>query len=412
MSRPAWHLAVALALPALAPLGKPTSSSLRDSMRNQGTAFSMHNRGTSFSPLDRQTHALVGLLPAAVETAGKQVLRAKIQFDLCPTSICKYSFLRELEEDLTDLFYTFVSKHLLEVLIIIYMPTVGEACIRFSELWRKPKGAFVTAGHKGRMRQILNYVPDVVHIIVVTDGGRILGLSDQGANGMGIPIGKVALYVAGAGFDPAHALPVSLDFGTNNEKLLADPLYIGARHRRLPDVEYFELIDEILCAVKDKWPRCLVQLEYFATHHSLPLLAKYRSRMLCFNDDIQGTGSVILAGLLNALAIQGTAFKDARIVFYGAGSAAVGCAQTIIAMLISLGVREEDAYKQFWVLDSKGLLTSDRPDMAEIRVRAPHKLPFMRTDMKTCEPARMCDRSSPSQCAHGVLGLERSLRQA
>lgn len=248
-------------------------------------------------------------------------------------------------------------------------------CVRFSELWRRPKGVFITASDKGRMRQILDNVPMTnVHIIVVTDGGRILGLGDLGANGMGIPIGKIGLYVAGGGFDPAHALPVSLDFGTvhaphllcmpgsarakllflparladrhiirpkivpttrpcapvqNNEKLLADPLYIGARHRRLPEEQYYELVDEFLSAVKHKWPKCLVQFEDFATHHSLPLLDKYRSKMLCFNDDIQGTGSVILGGLLNALKIQGTEPKDAKIVFYGAGSAAVGCAQVL-----------------------------------------------------------------------------------
>lgn len=310
-------LPLLLVAPAL--LGYTGRHVLRDPIRNRGTAF---------SPLDREAHALVGLLPAAVESVELQLSRCKSQFDQMPTPISKYLWLRELEEDSTSLFYEFVAHNLIECLPVIYTPTVGEACVRFSELWRRPKGVFITASDKGRMRQVLDNVPMAdVHIIVVTDGGRILGLGDQGANGMGIPIGKVALYVAGGGFDPAHALPVQLDFGTNNEALLADPLYIGARHRRLPNEHYYELVDEFLGAVKDKWPKCLVQFEDFATHHSLPLLERYRSQMLCFNDDIQGTGSVILGGLLNALKAQGNAPKDAKIVFYGAGSAAVGCAQ-------------------------------------------------------------------------------------
>lgn len=194
--------------------------------------------------------------------------------------------------------------------------------------------------------------------------------------------GKVSLYVLGGGFDPRRALPVTLDLGTNNEKLLEDPMYIGARHKRLPDDLYYEIVDEFVAAVKDKWPRCLVQFEDFSTAHALPLLAKYQTQLLSFNDDIQGTGAVILAGLINALKIQGTPPADMRLVFYGAGSAAVGCAKNIIDMLMmDLGISPRDAHRQIYVLDSKGLIAADRDDVDAMATRAPHKLPFLRDDL-------------------------------
>lgn len=230
---------------------------------------------------------------------------------------------------------------------------------------------------KGTMRQLLeNWIHPHVSIIVVTDGSRILGLGDLGANGMGIPIGKLSLYVAAAGFYPSSTLPVMLDMGTNNENLLKDKLYIGERHKRLPDNEYYALVDEFMVAVKDKWPHCLVQFEDFSNDHCFSLLEKYKNKMLCFNDDIQGTGAVVASGYLNAIKLSGVPLKDHKIVFFGAGSAAVGVAKQIVHLMVMEGIEKEDALKRFWLVDSKGLVTTTRGDKLQ-----DHKLMFARKDI-------------------------------
>lgn len=231
---------------------------------------------------------------------------------------------------------------------------------------------------KGNMRNILdNWIHPHVSIIVVTDGSRILGLGDLGANGMGIPIGKLSLYVAASGFYPSTTLPVMLDFGTNNEKLLKDKLYLGERHKRLPNNEYYELVDEFMTAVKSKWPGCLVQFEDFSNDHCFELLDKYKSKMLCFNDDIQGTGAVVASGYLNAIKISGIPLKDHRIVFFGAGSAAVGVAKQIVHLMVMEGIPKEEALKHFWLVDSKGLVTVTRGDKLQ-----EHKVLFARKDIE------------------------------
>lgn len=234
-----------------------------------------------------------------------------------------------------------------------------------------------TKEDKGHMRSMLdNWIYPKVSIIVVTDGSRILGLGDLGANGMGIPIGKLALYVAAAGFHPSTTLPVMLDFGTNNESLLNDDLYIGARHKRLPDDEYYELVEEFMMAVKDKWPDCLVQFEDFSNDHCFDLLKKYKNRHLCFNDDIQGTGAVVTSGFLNAVKLSGIPIKDHRIVFFGAGSAAVGVAKQIAHQMVLHGMTKEEALSKFWLVDSAGLVTSTREGKLQ-----EHKVLFARKDV-------------------------------
>jgi malic enzyme len=237
---------------------------------------------------------------------------------------------------------------------------------------------YFSRNDKGLMRAMLdNWRLSDVAIIVVTDGSRILGLGDLGANGMGIPVGKLSLYVAAAGFHPALTLPVMLDFGTNNEALLADDLYIGQRHNRFAKEEYYSLVDEFLMAVKDKWPRCLLQFEDFSNDHCFDLLENYRNKLLCFNDDIQGTGAVVGSGFLNAVKLSGVPIRQHRIVFYGAGSAGVGVAAQIAALLVQeTGCTVEEARQQFWFVDSRGLVTSTRGDKLEA-----HKVDFARKDI-------------------------------
>lgn len=230
---------------------------------------------------------------------------------------------------------------------------------------------------KGEMLKMLDNWPyPNVSIIVVTDGSRILGLGDLGANGMGIPVGKLSLYVAAGGFHPSSTLPVTLDFGTNNEDLLNDKHYIGARHKRLPDDLYYELVDEFLMAVTTKWPNCLVQFEDISNDHCFELLDRYREKILCFNDDIQGTGAVVTSGFINACRLSGVPLAEQRIVLFGAGSAAIGVADQIVHLMITEGIPEEEVYKKFWIVDSRGLVSTTRGDTLQI-----HKLKYARTDI-------------------------------
>lgn len=231
---------------------------------------------------------------------------------------------------------------------------------------------------QGHMFKMLDNWPyPNVSIIVVTDGSRILGLGDLGANGMGIPVGKLSLYVAAAGFHPSSTLPVTLDFGTNNESLLNDKHYLGARHKRLPDDLYYALVDEFLMAVTKKWPHCLVQFEDISNDHCFELLDRYKDKILCFNDDIQGTGAVVTSGFINAVKVSGTPLKDQRIVFYGAGSAAIGVADQIVNLMITEGIPEETVYDRFWLVDSKGLVTNNRGDELQV-----HKVKYARKDVE------------------------------
>jgi malate dehydrogenase (oxaloacetate-decarboxylating)(NADP+) len=252
-------------------------------------------------------------------------------------------------------------------------PTVGEACKEFSHIARDPKGFFITPDDRGRIRRILgNWPRKNIRVIVVTDGQRILGLGDLGANGMGIPIGKLALYSACAGIDPESCLPVMLDVGTNNDSLLADPLYLGYARKRLEGKAYFDLVEEFVTAVQSRYPDALIQFEDFLTPNAYALLNKYRQRVLCFNDDIQGTAAVALAGVYSSTRVTGLRFKDLRIMFLGAGSAATGIADLMTAALEEEGLSEEEARKHLWFVDINGLVVKGRKDLLEHNLKYAH----------------------------------------
>jgi len=290
-----------------------------------------------------------------------QAQRCLFQIRTCHTDLERYVYLQSLKDRNETLFYFVLISNLKELLPIVYTPTVGEACLKFGALWRTTSGMYFSREDKGYFREIVNNWKNDVDIIVVTDGSRILGLGDLGANGMGIPLGKISLYVAAGGFHPDKSLPALLDVGTNNPKLLDDPFYLGTAQKRLEPEQYYALLDEFLMAVKDRWPNCLVQFEDFSNDHCFDILTKYRHKMLCFNDDIQGTGAVISAGFLNASKIVGSRLRDQKIVFLGAGSASVGVADLIVKIIsLTENISVEEARKQCWMIDSSGLLTTTR----------------------------------------------------
>jgi malate dehydrogenase (oxaloacetate-decarboxylating)(NADP+) len=283
------------------------------------------NKGTAFTEAERDTLKLRGLLPPRVFTQKEQQARVLENPRRNNSDLAKHIFMVALQDRNEHLYYLTVIDNLAEMLPIIYTPTVGEACRLFGHIFRRPRGLYVSSADRGRVRQLLQNWPEKeVSIVVVTDGERILGLGDLGAHGMGIPIGKLALYTACAGVHPSLCLPVMLDVGTNNEVLLADPLYTGLAQRRLRGPAYDSFVDEFMMAVHEAFPGALIQFEDFATDNALRLLARYRNRLCTFNDDIQGTAAVVLAGLLSATRITGQALKEQKILFYAAGAAASG----------------------------------------------------------------------------------------
>ena len=329
------------------------------------------NKSSAFSREERDDLGLRGLLPYSVNTQENQVNRVLANMRRKETDIEKYIFLSALQMRAEKLFYRLVTENFDEIMPIIYTPTVGQACKEFAHIFRMPKGFYLTPEDKGQIDKILDNWPDKnVEVIVVTDGSRILGLGDLGSNGMGIPIGKLALYTACAGIDPQHCMPVMFDVGTNNEELLNDPLYLGYPQRRLQGEAYFELMDEFIRAVKQKYPGVLVQFEDFQTENAYTLLDIYRERILSFNDDIQGTAAVSLAGVYASTRISGVNFKDLRIMFLGAGSAATGIGDLIASALVEEGLNQEEAMQRLWFLDRGGLVVKSRKNLAS------HKQPF------------------------------------
>ncbi|KYQ94253.1 NADP-dependent malate dehydrogenase (oxaloacetate-decarboxylating) [Tieghemostelium lacteum] len=321
------------------------------------------NKGTGFSQEERNRYALRGLLPPKQESIKEQSARCYQQFISFQNDLDKYIYLNSLRDRNETLFYHLLMNNLELMFPIVYTPTVGEACQKFGNEFRFAQGMYFASGDKGHMRSMMdNWVNDQVDIIVVSDGSRILGLGDLGTNGMGIPVGKLQLYVAGAGFPPERTLPVIIDAGTNTQKYLNDDFYLGEKHPRLPNDQYYPLVDEFLQAAFDKWPNVLVQFEDFSNDHCFHLLDHYRNKYLCFNDDIQGTGSVILSGFINAVRAVQKPLKDHRLVFLGAGSAGIGVADCIMTLFEEQGVSKEDARKCFWFVDSKGLITTTRGD--------------------------------------------------
>ena len=330
----------------------------------------MHNKGTAFTEKERDALGVRGLLPAHVLSQDEQAERALRHIRRQPSDLEKYIELNALHDRNESLFFRVVCDHIDEMQPLIYTPTVGLACQRYGHIFQRPRGLFIGANDRGRVEQVLRNWPYRAAIIVVTDGERILGLGDLGANGMGIPVGKLSLYTACAGVPPELCLPVMLDVGTNNGELLADPFYIGLRQRRLGGAAYDELVDEFVAEAQKVFPGVLIQFEDFANHNAFRLLHKYRDRACTFNDDIQGTAAVTLAGVLSALRIAGAKLTGQRFLFMGAGEAATGIAGLIVAAMGEEGLAEDEARKRCWLFDSRGLVVAGRKDLAA------HKLPF------------------------------------
>jgi len=322
------------------------------------------NRSIVFNRKDRDRLGVRGLLPHCVATERDLVTRLMDNLDRLPRDIDRYMLLSSVQERNERLFYRAVIDHIDRIMPLIYTPTVGEACREFSHIAREPKGFFITPDDRGSIKRMLGNWPGTdIRIIVVTDGQRILGLGDLGANGMGIPIGKLALYTACAGIDPAVCLPVTLDVGTNNLQLLDDVLYLGYRRKRVTGKAYVELIDEFVTAVQARYPDALIQFEDFLTPNAYALLEKYRDRVLCFNDDIQGTAAVALAGVLASTRVSNVPFKDLRIMFLGAGSAATGIADLMTSAFVSEGLSLDEARRRLWFVDVNGLVVTGRTDL-------------------------------------------------
>jgi malate dehydrogenase (oxaloacetate-decarboxylating)(NADP+) len=324
------------------------------------------NKGTAFTEVERSAFGLEGLLPASVETIELQQQRVLQQLGHKTTDLDRYIYMIQLFDSNETLFYHVVMSDPAYFLPILYDPTVAEACLKFGHIYRRPRGMYITMKQKGRIKQVLaNWPEKDVRIICATSGGRILGLGDLGANGMGIPIGKLQLYTACAAIPPQGALPLLLDFGTNNRELLNDPLYLGLRQTR-PCIEETEpFVDEFVQAVQESFPDCCIQFEDWKGTDALHFLARYRDKFCCFNDDIQGTGSITLAGLVNAMRITGQSLKDQRIFFLGAGSAGIGIADMIRSAMKLEGLSDEQARSRIWLFDINGLLESTRKDLTQ-----------------------------------------------
>jgi malate dehydrogenase (oxaloacetate-decarboxylating) len=328
------------------------------------------NKGTAFTTRERAALGLLGVLPEAVETLDQQVEREYHAFGSRSTALDKHLMLRALQDRNEVLFYRLVSDHLAEMLPIIYTPTVGEACQSFSHLYQRPRGLFLSYPDRERMREALRNRPrPEVDVIVVTDGERILGIGDQGIGGIGIPIGKLSLYTAIGGIDPARTLPIVLDVGTNDPARLADPGYLGWRHSRITGAEYHRFVAEFVAVVQDELPGVLLQWEDFAIDHAEPILAEFRDQLLTFNDDIQGTAAVVLATVLSACRISLTPIHEQRILLLGAGSAAIGVARYLSAAMLDSALSTEQAATRIALVDQVGLVHQGRADLSEAQRR-------------------------------------------
>jgi len=349
---------------------KPTS--LKDLPRGVDLLRNpMLNRGTAFSERERDALGLQGLLPPRVATQDEQESRILENLRRLPDDLEKFVLLQGLHNRNRALFVRVVIDNPDEIMPIIYTPTVGLACQRYGHIYQQSSGMFISVNHRGRVASVLrNWPRRDVAIIVVTDGERILGLGDLGANGMGIPVGKLSLYTACAGIDPMQCLPVVLDVGTNNATFLGDPLYIGLKRRRVTGAEYDAFLDEFIAATQEVFPGVLIQFEDFATQNAFRLLRDYRDRICTFNDDIQGTAAVVLAGILSALRITESRVGEQRFLFLGAGEAAIGVSDLLVSAMKMEGLSEGDARKRCWLLDSRGLVIASRTDLAS------HKRPY------------------------------------
>ena len=331
------------------------------------------NKGTAFSEQERDSLGLRGLLPPHVSTQDEQAERALFNFRRLQTPLSKYIMLSGLLDRNEALFFRLVTEHPDEMMPIIYTPTVGLACQEFGHIYRRPRGLFISAADRGQIGPVMrNWPHREAAMIVITDGERILGLGDLGANGMGIPIGKLSLYTAVAGLHPWKCLPVMLDVGTNNETLLKDPLYLGLRQRRLTGEAYDELIEEFMLAAQRVFPGVIVQFEDFANHNAFRLLQRYRDRFCCFNDDIQGTGSVTVAGMLSAMRVTGRRISEQTFLCLGAGEAATGISDMLVSAMVDDGLDLQAARRRCWMVDPGGLLVAGRDALPSHAVHFAH----------------------------------------
>ena len=352
------------------------------------------NKSTAFTAQEREALGLRGLLPPNIGDQETQMRRALENMRRKHYDIDRYIFLSALQERNQRLFFRIVMENIEEIMPIIYTPTVGEACKEFAHIFRIPRGFYVTAQDRGDIRKILDNWPEPdVRVIVATDGERILGLGDLGANGIGIPIGKLALYTALGGIHPRHCLPIMLDVGTNNAELREEPLYLGLQQERLSGEAYDSFIEEFVTAVKDKYPKALLQFEDFSTLNAYRLLARYRNQILCFNDDIQGTAAVALAGIYGAIRITKMALKDLRVMFLGAGAAATGIGALMAAAMAEEGLPEAEVKRRLWFVDRRGLVTQDQPYLSA------HKRPFAQN-----QPAMDFETALRAHKPHVLIG--------
>ena len=370
------------------------------------------NRGTGFTEAERRAFDLNGLLPPRVLSMQEHAARILENFHKKPTDLEKYVYMSDLEDRNETLFYRILIDNLDTMMPIVYTPTVGQACQQYGHIFRRPRGLFISARDRGHIADLLRRWPnDDIRVIVVTDGERILGLGDLGANGMGIPGGKLSLYTACAGIHPSTTLPITLDVGTENPTLLDDPLYIGLPQHRLQGEAYDSFIDEFMQAVTTRFPDVLVQFEDFANHHAFALLERYRTRYRVFNDDIQGTAAVTLAGLLAALrliAAEGgprRTLAEQRLLFLGAGEAGVGIADLVVSAMVAEGLSPEEARQRCWFVDSKGLVVHSRADLAA------HKLPYAHDHAPLSDLAAAVNELRPTAII-GVSGQPRTFTRA
>ncbi len=326
------------------------------------------NKGSAFSERERQQFNLEGLLPYKIETIEEQKSRAYQQLCGFQSDIDKHIYLRNMLDTNETLYFRLVIDHLEEIMPLIYTPTVGLACQQFSKMYRRKRGLYIAYPARERVDEMLqNATKQNVKVIVITDGERILGLGDQGIGGMGIPIGKLALYTACGGVSPAYVLPVMLDVGTNNEALLNDPMYMGWKHRRITGEDYYAFVDDFIQGVKLRWPKAVLQFEDFAQQHATPLLNRYRNELCCFNDDIQGTAAVTLGTLLAACAAKGERLRDQKILFAGAGSAGTGIAEHLLRQMVDEGLTDAEAHSRIFLTSKYGLLQTSSKDLFDFQ---------------------------------------------
>lgn len=333
------------------------------------------NKGSAFTEEERSNFNLHGLLPHVIETIEEQHQRSYQQYVSFNEDINKHIYLRNIQDTNETLFYHLIENHLSEMMPIIYTPTVGEACQRFSDIYRRHRGIFISYPDREYIDDILQNVnKNNVKVIVITDGERILGLGDQGIGGMGIPIGKLSLYTACGGISPAYTLPITIDVGTNNPQLLNDPIYLGWNQPRISGEEYYNFVDAVLTGIKRRWPKALIQFEDFAQKNAMPLLEKYRDQYCCFNDDIQGTAAVSVGSLIAASRAAGKQLKDQVVTFLGAGSAGCGIAEQIVAQMVAEGLTDAEARARIFMVDRFGLLTDNQPNLIDFQSKLVQKV--------------------------------------